>query len=271
MGIVGVHGIRQFKFHRDPSELEAIWFDAIRRSCEFDSSDFHLAYYAPILHLGTRQGSDSADEFNDIESRVITSWLAAHGAPMPTAQGPATRRLRDGLDWFAQTKGGKSITPAVVASAFREVGVYVDPEHKLRRHKARLAVATAIAHQRPRVLIAHSLGSVVAYESLWTWPSLPIELFLTLGSPLALPGVFAERLDPVGAGQLRKPPGVMRWVNVADEGDLIAVPKRLSLYFRGIDEDLTVSLGTVAFHGIEAYLKCPEVAAILAPYVEGQV
>ncbi|BAS18620.1 conserved hypothetical protein (plasmid) [Arthrobacter sp. Hiyo8] len=62
---------------------------------------------------------------------------------------------------------------------------------------------------------------------------------------------------------------MIRWVNVADEGDLIAVPKGLSQYFDGVDSDAEVTIGSIAFHDVEAYLRCSEVANILAAYDEG--
>ncbi|WP_216363258.1 GPI inositol-deacylase [Arthrobacter sp. Hiyo1] len=266
---MGVHGIRQYKFHRDPRELQKLWAKALVRSAGLKEEEFALAYYAPILHLGARQGSGSDEQFSETECRLIAAWLVSQGTPVPVVQGPATRWLRDGIDWFIRNRAAEGLTQAIVASAFREVAVYVDPLHASRRHEARRTVAEVITKEKPRILIAHSLGSVVAYETLWAWPNLRVDLLLTLGSPLALPGIFADRLDPFEAGQRRKPPGVIRWVNVADEGDLIAVPKGLSQYFDGVDSDAEVTIGSIAFHDVEAYLRCSEVANILAAYDEG--
>ncbi|GLZ38743.1 hypothetical protein Acsp05_23670 [Actinokineospora sp. NBRC 105648] len=56
-------------------------------------------------------------------------------------------------------------------------------------------VETIQAHQ-PDVVIAHSLGSVVAYEALWN-SGATVDLLITLGSPLALPNVGTHvRLRP---------------------------------------------------------------------------
>jgi alpha-beta hydrolase superfamily lysophospholipase len=48
-----------------------------------------------------------------------------------------------------------------------------------------------------RVLIGHSLGSVVAYEYVCRYRSPSVELLVTLGSPLGIPGLVFDRLTPV--------------------------------------------------------------------------
>ncbi|MEV7366092.1 hypothetical protein [Streptomyces sp. NPDC091299] len=91
------------------------------------------------------------------------------------------------------------------------------------------------------------------------------ELFLTIGSPLALPRAVFERLLPSPQGSapaLRgaRPPGVTRWVNIADPGDPVAIPPGLGGFFDGVALDHTTVVG---FH----YLRSSTTAAILAPYL----
>lgn len=268
MSFVGVHGIRQYKYHKDPAKLEAVWADALAKSAGLPCDQFSLAYYAPLLHMGVRQSTGSFDELSETEFDLIAHWLQEQKIPAPISQGKATRWLRDGLDWLLKARGATELTQAVIAAAFQEVAVFTDPRQVARRDAALLLVTDVFVQKQPRVLIGHSLGSVVAYEALWASPHLQVDLFLTLGSPLALPGIFGDRLDPARAGQFRKPPCVNRWINVADEGDLIALPKELNQRFEGVESDLTVTIGKVAFHGIEAYLACPEVAEVIAPYAK---
>lgn len=58
------------------------------------------------------------------------------------------------------------------------------------------AQPASTATNSPRIVMAHSLGSAVAYEALHAHPELRPELFLTLGSPLALPRAVFHRLCP---------------------------------------------------------------------------
>lgn len=52
----------------------------------------------------------------------------------------------------------------------------------------------SFARLRRRIVIAHSLSKVAAYEALWTTPDHSIDLFITPGSPLGLDGVIVDRL-----------------------------------------------------------------------------
>src|SRR5262249_42495091 len=72
-----------------------------------------------------------------------------------------------------------------------------------------------------RVLIGHSLGSVIAYEFCCQHRQTSVELLVTLGSPLGIPRLVFDRLNPPPVGGVGAWPGqVVRWVNVADRNDV---------------------------------------------------
>ena len=80
------------------------------------------------------------------------------------------------------------------------------------------------------IVLGHSLGSVIAYDTLWELSrssAVRIELLLTLGSPLATR--FARRLikgtDATGAD--RYPSNIRRWVNCSARGELTALNPRV--------------------------------------------
>ncbi len=136
------------------------------------------------------------------------------------------------------------------------------------RAAVRDEVRRVIAQHRPAVVIAHSLGSVVAYEALAAGGLPPVELLVTLGSPLGMPDVVFDRLDPSpAAGFGARPAGVRRWVNIADHGDLVAVPRLLARRFHGVDADLEASINAFDFHRVVRYLACPVTARTVAPWV----
>ena len=65
-----------------------------------------------------------------------------------------------------------------------------------------------------RVLVAHSLGTVLSYSALAAHDDWPVHTFVTLGSPLAVPMLF-NSLEPAPVDGLGVWPGsVQRWVNV---------------------------------------------------------
>jgi len=124
------------------------------------------------------------------------------------------------------------LTKLFVALCFPEVARYLAADDAPARVQAREHVAATIADRRGRVVIAHSLGTVVAYEALYARPDLEVGLLVTLGSPLALPGVVFPRLQPRPSGGIGlRPVNVRRWVNISDYGDPIAILRPFKTYF----------------------------------------
>jgi len=121
-----------------------------------------------------------------------------------------------------------------------------------------------------RVLIGHSLGSVVAYEYLCKYQPKNIELLITFGSPLGIRNVIFDRLTPPpGSGGGIWPGEVTRWVNIADPNDVVALRKDLSPLFpppegRRPIEDRLVDIGGLLHHGIDGYLNTEASGAALA-------
>ncbi|GLY50793.1 serine peptidase [Lentzea sp. NBRC 102530] len=260
--ILGVHGIWNYKYFRENGSEEAAaaamaedWAKALGRN------DVGAAYYAHLLHRGTAMGAD--DDPARLEpgaQDLLVEWaeLLQPGEHIP--QGPRTRRARQAADWMTRKFGGAA---RVFAIAFcREVHTYLSTPDSPRRLAARRAVADAIMRHRPEVIVAHSLGSVVTYETLWAHQEHDVELLVTIGSPLAMPGIVAPRLVPQGGGM---PPRVKRWVNVADVGDLVAIPRGgLRDHFDGVEQDVEVVVGQWDFHTAAGYLRTAEVAGLLA-------
>ncbi|MBA2324343.1 MAG: hypothetical protein H0V92_10150, partial [Pseudonocardiales bacterium] len=223
-----------------------------------------VAYYAHHLGADTAQGAADPEHLTESEQRMLLSWADTLGAPAEVAQGRLAAPARAAADWIARRFGlDNRMVGLLVATFCREVGSYLaEPD---RRHAVRDTVACTIREYQPAVVLAHSLGSVVAYETLWAHPDLRVELLLTLGSPLALPEVVYSRLDPAPiGGKGQRPPGVRRWINIADPGDFIAIPRGLPDYFDGIDADLSTPIGVFNFHKVTGYLSCATTAAAVA-------
>lgn len=93
----------------------------------------------------------------------------------------------------------------------------------------------ALITDETQVVVAHSLGSVVAYEALCSMPKHPVRTFVTLGSPLGIPNLIFERLEPAPTGGIGAWPGrtELKWINIADSGDPVALVKKLNGKFGG--------------------------------------
>ncbi|MFI6483425.1 hypothetical protein ACIBH1_36235 [Nonomuraea sp. NPDC050663] len=109
-----------------------------------------------------------------------------------------------------------------------------------------------------RVVVAHSLGSVVAYEALAAHPEWPVKSLVTLGSPLGLPNLIFDRLTPAptpGPPVRGAWPGaVEQWTNIADRGDIVAVVEDLRLAFGERVRQIRVHNGPHA-HDAQPYLS----------------
>ena len=111
--------------------------------------------------------------------------------------------------------------------------------HARRMLKMRLRAADEAGH--PVLLIAHSMGSVIAYDSLWEMSHssrdrLRLDMLLTMGSPLGQ-RYMQKRLKGAGQpGYARFPTNIGRWKNLAAIGDLTALDRELTDDFDGMLE-----------------------------------
>jgi hypothetical protein len=89
------------------------------------------------------------------------------------------------------------------------------------------------------LLIGHSLGSVIAYDSLWQLSRQArepgrVSLLVTLGSPLATRFIRKGLKGADRGGVERYPGNVDRWVNVAARGEMVALHRRVKPFFAGM-------------------------------------
>jgi hypothetical protein len=121
-------------------------------------------------------------------------------------------------------------------------------------------VRSAFSPASETVVVAHSLGTVVAYNVLRRDGAelhLKVPLFVTLGSPLAI-SVVKKALRPIA-----HPRCVGRWFNAMDDRDVVALFPLTADHFEvdpAIENKVDVDNPTQNRHGISGYLGDPEVA-----------
>jgi len=274
--VLGIHGVRNYKIGDPPTAMSDriahVWRTALSKSCS-TPIHFHAAYYADLLR-SEKQGSQWWGDPADHESirEYLTAWAAAWEVDISGLQGPLTVPVRYIASRIAARLGEGAAGARRIESAaglfFPEVARYFNTrggEHA-RRLAVRSRIIEALATARPNVIIAHSLGSVATYEALHAAPEIEVDLLITLGSPLALPGAVFDRLLPSAHdGMGCKPAGVRRWVDYADVGDIIAIPKGgIASRFRDLDAHYEIKVHPLAFHDVTRYLAHSRVAAELA-------
>jgi hypothetical protein len=277
--VLGVHGVGNLRAEMTPEQaahnLAGIWHKHLCRGGVGlrPHDDVVVAYYAALLHPPGRQGAGAGglDDLPADAEDMLWAWLTEHDLPTGTARGRGTWPLRQALAWIAERRHlAPHLVELFVATFFREVAAYLRTTEGGARHAAREQVAEAIHDHNPQVVLAHSLGSVVAYEALWAHAELHVDLLITVGSPLALPHAVFPRLVPAPENGLgARPPGVRRWINLADPGDLVALPPQgISRRFHGIDLDDQSVIHAFDFHLVANYLANQRLAQILHSHLD---
>ncbi|MGV9311301.1 serine peptidase [Streptomyces sp. NPDC003691] len=277
MRILGVHGIGNLLEGVGPAEaaeqLAGVWRHHLARGAFADAAagcELSVAYYADLL---ADEGAQSAgpvglDDLDAEAEELLSGWLDQLGLPAEPPQGLLTWPFRQAVEWIAERDLLKPETVEMfVARYAHEVAAYLSAADDARRRtEVRAVMLAALREWAPRVVIAHSLGSVVAYEALWAYEGEPVDLLITLGSPLAVPRVVFPRLEPAPSleGLGRRPPSVRRWVNIADTGDLVAVPRGgVGKRFLEVAEDHHDRIHAFDFHKVANYLAAGAVNRVL--------
>jgi hypothetical protein len=103
--------------------------------------------------------------------------------------------------------------------------------HTRRMLKMRLRAASEGRH--PTLLIAHSMGSVIAYDTLWELSEsgrdfLQLDMLLTMGSPLGQRFMQKRLKGADQKGYARYPANIRRWRNLSAVGDMTALDPYLA-------------------------------------------
>lgn len=197
------------------------------------------------------------------ETELLMQWWAAaartdSGVVAPDARtlGPRTS-ARKALLALAGSRYLAQVSERLLVWWLKQVTSYFTDPAVRAAAQARFAEAIG---EDTRVVVAHSLGSVVAYEALCAHPEWPVTHLVTLGSPLGVPHLITHRLDPsTGAW----PAVVERWVNITDAGDFVALQPVLRTVYGDRVHDVEISNGMGA-HQVERYLSDRETGAAVA-------
>ena len=240
--VVLVHGA--FNELWGPNELKARWLPAVQdglwhhgRSIAADEVD--VCFYGDLFRL-------------DPATLDVDEWQAERAGAEDLLAGLAGE---NGLEVLSQAAGRAAYDRTVDMVTIMANDATLS-ETVRERLLYRIGPDT-------RVVIAHSLGTVIAYNTLLANPSVELDTLITLGSPLGsdmVPG--PEGTDP-GAW----PGGVDRWVNIVANTDRIAYPSKVADRFGDRVEEHVVDNGHRG-HDPEPYLNARPTGAALARALE---
>jgi hypothetical protein len=130
-----------------------------------------------------------------------------------------------------------------------------------------------LATPAPRVIVAHSLGTIVTYDVLNepALAGLKVDVLFTLGCPLGIGNVQQRLRD--GAGRPNPvPTEIAAWSNYSDPFDPVALEHSLRDEFKpppNFAHDESVNNQARNNHDLTGYLKIPLVAQAIAAAASG--
>lgn len=263
--IVAVHGIGQQ--YEGAELLRSSWLPALRDGvllaggARLGDDDLSVAFYGDLFRP---QGKAAGDQFDprdlasEWEQTLLKAWWdegAAQDMAVPGEEaldkGRTPLFVQRALGALTRSRFFVRLSERAMIGDLKQVHAYLHDDAVRARIQSRVAAAVGAD---TRVVLAHSLGSVVAYEYLCAHPELHVHTLVTLGSPLGIRNLIFDRLRPAPEGGLGAwPGGVKQWVNIADQGDIVALQKSLRPAFGDRLQDVLVHNGATA-HDAKPYL-----------------
>ncbi|MET9901696.1 alpha/beta hydrolase [Streptomyces sp. NPDC006446] len=272
--VVGVHGIGKQTLGEE--SLRRQWLptlnDGLTRAGSADrlaEPDLKIGFYGDLfrpegefLAVGDPPYT-AADLGEGLERDLLLAWWKAAADSDPGVVPPGVdtlvstpRSVQAALRALSGSRFFAGVALRAMVFDLKQVSRYLtDPDLRARA----LARVVDRIGEDTQVVVAHSLGSVVAYEALCARPGHRVRALVTIGSPLGIENLILHRLQPAPlglGGQLRGlwPGGDgLVWTNLADAGDVVALVKDLRPAFGDQVRCAVVHNGAQA-HDATAYL-----------------
>lgn len=291
MKIVLIHGIHQEE--KSPSDLEGQWLSALT-SAQVpglkrlrDNRDIDFPYYGDLLAKLTFEATGKTRAFQrspitenstglkinqaDFDDFIgdTQAQMAAHGVSSNVSSGERGKGINKS-SFKVVAKGIEKVSPLrgkLALKLLKQAYSYIKiPEIQTEVNDM---VRPYLTGSEPKIIVAHSLGTIVAYKLILELTKnekmAPVPLFMTLGSPLSLRIVMnqlANQIDPLGT--------VKSWVNAADKEDFVALGNSLNdgFYKMPIINITSIDNGHEDPHSIEKYLSHQIIAEHIAKAME---
>ncbi|MGW6261774.1 hypothetical protein [Streptomyces sp. NPDC055085] len=263
--VVAVHGIGKQTLGEDT--LRQQWLPALNdgftradRAERLSESDVAVAFYGDLfrpdgefLAVGDPPYT-AADVAEGFEQDLLLAWWKAAATSDPAVVPPnaddtlvaTPRSVQAALRALSGSRFFAGVALRAMVFDLKQVHHYLtDPDLR----------AKALA----RVVVAHSLGSIIAYEALCARPDHQARALVTIGSPLGIENLILHRLQPAPLTFGGQAQGVwpgndqLGWTNLADQGDVVALVKDLRAAFGDRVACAVVHNGAHA-HDASAYL-----------------
>jgi hypothetical protein len=244
--VLYVHGIGK---HEPVDKLKLLW-DLALFGRDLGSRS-RMAYWADLVHPATTGESRAASRRKSSEAGTLDidavlekvrgasnnarardfslGLLRQLGVQEDRSSGGARKKLLPLPSWLR-----KPISREFIESFIADTAAYFfTPGMRSKIRQRLVEQLSRIPKEQPVTIVAHSQGSIIAYEVLSTLRAADIALdaLITIGSPLGIREV-QDFLDP---DTLTVPNCVKRWYNFSDPLDPVAMDKGLANDFTSSD------------------------------------
>jgi hypothetical protein len=278
--IIGIHGLNN---KPRPDILRDWWKTAINEGLSRNRgrkklhADFELVYWADLLHSEPLDPNEASEVYVAAAGKGPLPKSGMGVVPMAAAL------IEEGVGKALATVFRAPVGEDVIRDALKvkmpDLYVYRhDPEKRNAIHERLVDILRDVQGEDRRVmLIAHSMGSLIAYDVLkkadHDLPELWIAHLVTAGSPLGLVDV-----REIVAGPQRVPECVERWSNLADPRDWVARwDTLLANEYPPNSKGVTISDHLVVNgyvcpsgrrnpHKVFGYLRTPEMSDLIAEF-----
>jgi hypothetical protein len=251
--IVGVHGVGQQL--EEAALLHGRWWPALQGGVaaagrKVAHNSLVCAFYGGLFRAPGTVRAIAADpayraaDVDDFEHELLKLWWeeAARAEPERVVDPHADVRastpnfVQSGLRALSHSKFFTAMAERALIGSLKQVRHYMTDADI--RSMAQETVDVVVTPDT-RVLVAHSLGSVVAYEALHRYADsekwVNVHTLVTLGSPLGIRNLIFDKLSPAPEKRKGKWPKLLkRWTNISDDGDVVALHKKLGDLFDGV-------------------------------------
>jgi hypothetical protein len=276
--VIGIHGLK----NKPAKDLLAQWWrlslaEGLQRNHNLASSfAFELAYWADIQYPAPIPEADIDNPYSKADGQGALRRY--EGTALDTVRAIAEKWGGRTIDKGKDLIGLSAQVDRLLGVPFDDLRDYYAKSDVRNRIREKLATVLQ-QHEDQRVcLIAHSMGSIIAYDVLRAGEQRPpaIDHFVTIGSPLGLP-IVTQHIR----GEFVKttvPQQVKRWTNLADPGDKVALDCSLADEYQSASgavhvQDVLIHysyvdrLGASDRHNGYGYLRAPELSDVLRGFL----
>ena len=270
--IIGIHGLA----NKPPEKTLANWWhkamlEGLQVNCglSLDKLDFQSVYWADVMYPNPDPEPDKYRKAKKGDLKYYNEgWIDYIREALLDFGG-------DVIDSMKEMFGMDELAEKVLKAKLKDLYRYYEEETIRTELRSRLRQAIIDNKDRRLMLVAHSMGTIIAYDVLRELgredANISIDHFVTIGSPLGLPHVKYKIMEE--SPLIRTPSVVKKWSNLADRRDPVALDIHLRDDYEAnyagvrVEDDLVMNDWGGINHKSYGYLRTPEFSDLLKNFI----